>query len=101
SAKVRSAMASTVASASSNATRALPSPESRSRRSPGGFEVCPDAGRLVGLVRAAPRLTGLVGGPEAGAAAAGRHRVRVVDREPGAHEGVDVVDLRALDERDA
>ena len=38
----------------------------------------------------------VVRGPEAGAAAAGGDRVRVVHREAGTHERVDVVDLRAL-----
>ena len=57
--------------------------------------------RKSGLVRAALRRAVVVGGPEAGAAATGRDRVRVVDREPGAHERVDVVDLRALEQGDA
>jgi monothiol glutaredoxin len=45
-----------------------------------------DAGRLLG---------GVLANLERGAAAAGRDDVRVVDREPGALEAVDVVDLGA------
>ena len=71
----------------------------RSRRSPGGF-------RWIGVGRrrqCEQPLRGalVVGRAEAGAAAAATHGVRVVDREAGAHERVDVVDLRALEEADA
>src|ERR671923_2589802 len=45
-----------------------------------------DAGRLLG---------GVLADLERGTAAAGRDDVRVVDREPGALEAVDVVDLGA------
>src|SRR5947207_2332975 len=41
-------------------------------------------------VRAALRRAGVVGGPEARATPTGRDGIRVVDREPGAHQGVDV-----------
>ena len=57
------------------------------------------AGR--GSVGAALGRAPVVGGPEARAAAARRDGVRVVDREAGAHQGVDVVDLRALEQVDA
>ena len=43
----------------------------------------------------------VVGGPETGAAPAGGHRVRIVHREAGAHQRVDVVDLRAAQQVDA
>src|SRR5690349_8888926 len=58
-------------------------------------------GARVGSVSAGARLAGVGLGAEARAAPAARDGVRVVDREAGAHEGVDVVDLAALDERDA
>ena len=55
------------------------------------------APRISRSVGAALRGPGLVGGPEAAAATAGGDRVRVVDGEAGAHQRVDVVDLRALE----
>src|SRR5256886_16189291 len=48
------------------------------------------------LVRAGLRGAGLVGCLEGLAATAARDRVRVTEREATAHEGVDEVDLRAL-----
>src|SRR5436305_989241 len=70
--------------------------ESRSRRSPGGFT----RWRRV-LVGAGAGGAGVVRSSEARATAAGRNRVGIVDRESGAHEGVDIVDLRARQEADA
>src|SRR6478736_1417597 len=64
------------------------------------FALCGPTTRR-GSVRAALGGAAVVRGPEAGAAATAADRVRVVDREARAHEGVDVVDLAALDERDA
>ena len=52
-------------------------------------------------MRAALWRAAIVGGAEARSAAARCDRVRVVDREAGAHQGVDVVDLRALEQVDA
>src|SRR5579884_1253750 len=50
-----------------------------------------------GSVPAGPSFAGPVGGLEAVAAAAGLHRVGVVDGEAAAHQLVDVVDLRTLE----
>ena len=66
-----------------------------------GEPVGPCASPRRGSVGAALGRATVVRGAEAGAAAAAGDRVRVVDREPRAHEGVDVVDLAAGDERDA
>src|SRR5258706_6946490 len=52
-------------------------------------------------VGAGPGGARLVRGPETGAAATGRDGIRVVDREAGAHQGVDVVDLGPLQQGDA
>src|SRR5438105_15221053 len=49
------------------------------------------------LVVAGLRGAGLVGGPERLATATARDRVRVAEREAAPHEGVDEVDLGALD----
>src|SRR5437764_10470444 len=49
------------------------------------------------LVRAGLRGTGVAGGLEGLPAAAARHGVRVAKGEAAAHEGVDEVDLAALD----
>src|SRR5687768_4212718 len=75
----------------------------RSRRAPGGFSSGGSGAARARLssVGAALRGATVVGGPEARAAAAGRDSVRVVHGETGAHQGVDVVDLRALQEVDA
>src|SRR5918999_1998836 len=56
-----------------------------------------DAGNAEELVGAAACLGGGAVGVERGAAGAAAHGVRVVDREPGAHQRVDVVDLGAVD----
>src|SRR5712691_1824771 len=55
------------------------------------------------LVAAAAGLgaAGVVAGVERVAARAGVHRVRVVNREAGAHQAVDIVDLRAAEVRRA
>src|SRR3954454_9680709 len=75
----------------------------KSRRSSGGSCRVADerAIRPRGSVRAALRRAAVVGGPEARAAAAAADGVGVVDGEARTHERVDVVDLAALDERDA
>src|SRR5437764_2214872 len=49
------------------------------------------------LVRAGLRGTGVAGGLEGLPAAAARHGIRVAKGEAAAHEGVDEVDLAALD----
>src|SRR5438093_3811986 len=56
--------------------------------------------RLVAAA-ASLRAASVVAGVERMAAGAGVHGVRVVDREAGAHQAVDVVDLRASDVADA
>src|SRR4029079_6015430 len=52
-------------------------------------------------VRAALRGAAVIGGTEARTTTARGDRVRVVHRETGAHQRIDVVDFRALQERDA
>ena len=76
----------------------------RSRRVSGGF-----AGARVGRVWNAPAgqceqlrgCTRVVGGAEAGAAAATGDRIRVVHGEARAHQGIDVVDLAPHEQRHA
>src|SRR5918993_981982 len=58
-------------------------------------------GAPLSSVGAALRCPAVVSGPEAGTAPAGRHRIRVVHGEAGTHQGVDIVDLRTLQEAHA
>src|SRR5437016_773829 len=57
--------------------------------------------RLLVAAAASLRAAGVVARVERVAAGARMHCVRVVDREPGSHQAVDVVDLRAPDVADA
>src|SRR6185312_13298454 len=73
----------------------------RNREAAGFADGFYEGGARLSLVRAAPRSAGVLGGPEARATAAGADRIGIVDREAGAHQRVDVVDLGALEQVDA